>query len=72
MKEKVMSLAKEICKGVEHSMYRGLNKAGLARELMDLANIPQDAKISEISRLCDDQVVSQQIKFIYYRRFAAN
>lgn len=56
MKEKVMPLVKEICKG-ERTICRGLDKPDLARELMNLANIPQNAQISEISRLWDDQVI---------------
>lgn len=72
MKEKVMSLVKEICKG-ERTICRGLDKSDLARELMNLANIPQDAKISEISRLWDNQVIILFLlpgKDNYYSLFA--
>lgn len=41
MKEKVMSLVKEIDDGKSISC-RGLDKAYLARKLMNLANIPQN------------------------------
>lgn len=47
MNEKIMNLVNAIC-NMESTNCRALNKSHLARELMDIAGIPNDAKIHEI------------------------
>ena len=54
--EKFMPLVREIC-NMQATDCRSLNKAKLARELMDLINIPQNAEIYEIPLDWDDEVV---------------
>lgn len=56
MKNKVMAIVKKICNTASTSC-RGLNHSNLARELMNLANIPQNADIQEIPLSEDDQVI---------------
>lgn len=56
MKDKVMQLVKEIC-NTESTNCRSLNKTKLARQLMDIANVPQNAEIQEIPLDWNDQVV---------------
>lgn len=51
--EKFMPLVKEIC-NMEATDCRSLNKSKLARELMNLVNIPQNAEIYEIPLDWDD------------------
>ena len=72
MQDKVMSIVKEIC-NTESTDCRSLNKANLARQLLDIANVPQDANIQEIPLDWDNQV---EIFFLmpndtnYYNLFA--
>lgn len=72
MKDKVLNLVSEICNEVSTDC-RGINKSELARDLMDLANIPGAAEIREIPLDWDNQVV---ILFVvpnddnYYSLFA--
>lgn len=47
MKNKVMAIVEKIC-NTESISCRGLDKSNFARELMNLANIPQNADIQEI------------------------
>lgn len=54
--QKVMQLVNEIC-NVKATDCRSLNKAKLARQLMDIANIPKEAEIQEIPLDWDNQVV---------------
>lgn len=56
MQNKVMPIVKEIC-STESTNCRSLNKTKLARQLLNLANVPQDAEIQEIPLDWDDQVV---------------
>lgn len=56
MQDKVMRLVKEIC-NTESLNCRSLNKIELARQLMNIANIPQNAEIQEIPLDWDEQVV---------------
>ena len=56
MEEKVMQIVKEIC-NTESTNCRSLNKKELARQLLDIANVPQNAEIQEIPLDWDDQVV---------------
>lgn len=51
-----MPLVREIC-SIAPTDCRSLNKAHLARQLMDLVNIPQEAEIYEIPLDWDDEVV---------------
>ena len=51
-----MPIVKEIC-SITPTDCRSLNKAHLARQLMDLVNIPQNAEIYEIPLDWDDEVV---------------
>ena len=55
-KLKFMLLVKEVC-NMEATDCRSLNKSKLARELMNLVNIPQNAEIYEIPLDWDDEVV---------------
>lgn len=55
MQDKVMHLVKEIC-NTESANCRSLNKKELARQLMDIANIPQNAEVQEIPLDWDNQV----------------
>lgn len=72
MQEKIMELVKEIC-NMESTNCRSLNKADLARKLMDLAHIPQEAEVQEIPLDWGNQV---EILFLmpddnnYYSLFA--
>lgn len=56
MEEKVKSLIKEICMG-ECTVCRGLEKAVLARKLMNFAHVPQNARIWEMTARRDNQVL---------------
>ena len=56
MQDKIMELVREIC-NTQSTDCRSLNKASLARELMDIANVPQNAEIQEIPLDRDNQVV---------------
>lgn len=56
MKNKVMQFVEKIC-NMESVGCRSLNKSSLARELMDMANIPQNADIQEIPLDWNNQVV---------------
>lgn len=53
--EEFMPIVKEIC-SITPTDCRSLNKAHLARQLMDLLNIPQNAEIYEIPLDWDDEV----------------
>lgn len=55
MQDKVMQIVKEIC-NTESTNCRSLNKKQLARQLMDIANIPQEADIQEIPLDWNNQV----------------
>lgn len=55
-KEKVMNLVLKIC-DTEKSDCRSLNKKDLARELLNLANVPDSASIEEIPLDWGNQVV---------------
>lgn len=72
MENKVMQLVKQIC-NVESTDCRSLNKKDLVRELMNLANVPQDADIQEVPVDWDNMV---EISFLipddnnYYNLFA--
>jgi len=52
----VMELVKQICE-TESTNCRSLNKSDLARKLMNIANIPQNADIQEIPLDANNQVV---------------
>ena len=54
--EEFMPIVKEICSSTPTDC-RSLNKSKLARELMNLVNIPQNAEIYEIPLDWDDEVV---------------
>lgn len=56
MQNRVMELVKTIC-NMESTDCRSFNKQDLARELMDLANVPKDADIQEIPLDWNNQVV---------------
>lgn len=47
-KEEVISIVKKMCT-MESTNCRGLNKSDLARELMDIVHVPENANIQEIS-----------------------
>lgn len=72
MKDKVLKLVSAICNEVSTDC-RGINKSELARDLMDLANIPETAEVREIPVDWENQVV---ILFVvpnddnYYSLFA--
>lgn len=55
MENKVMSIMKRIC-NTESTSCRGLDQSELARELMNLANIPYNANIQEIPVNWDNMV----------------
>lgn len=55
MQNKIMELVDKIC-AMESTNCRSLNKSGLARKLMDFAEIPMDAIIHEIPLDWDRQV----------------
>lgn len=55
MKNKVMAIVERICNAKSISC-RGLDQSSFARELMNLANIPQNAEIQEIPVNWDNQV----------------
>ena len=55
-KEEIMNLVSKIC-GTEKSDCRSLNKKDLARELLNLANVPDSASIEEIPLDWGNQVV---------------
>ena len=55
MKNKVMNLVNTIC-NLKSADCRSLNKADIARELMNLANIPENAMIQEIPLDWNSQV----------------
>lgn len=72
MRDKVMSLVRKIC-SMEPTNCRSLNKSSLARELLDIANVPQNAEIQEIPLDWNDQVVILFLipgDVIYYSLFA--
>lgn len=50
-----MKIVKKIC-NAESTDCRSLNKCDLARKLMDIVNIPDDAEITEIPLDWDNQV----------------
>lgn len=50
-----MKIVEKIC-SIESTDCRSLNKSELARKLMDMVNIPQNAKIQEIPLDWNDQV----------------
>lgn len=54
--EEFMPIVKEIC-SITPTDCRSLNKSKLARELMNLVNIPQNAETYEIPLDWDDEVV---------------
>ncbi len=56
MKDKVLKLVSAICNEVSRDC-RSLNKAGIARNLMDIANIPETAEVREIPVDWENQVV---------------
>lgn len=72
MKDRIMTIVEQIC-NTESTNCRSLNKADLARQLLDIANVPQDADIREIPLDWDNQV---EILFLvpndtnYYSLFA--
>lgn len=55
MKMDSMKIVKEIC-SIESTNCRSLNKSEVARKLMDMIDIPQNAKIQEIPLDWNDQV----------------
>ena len=55
-KEEIMNLVSKIC-GTEKSDCRSINKKNLARELLNLANVPDSASIEEIPLDWGNQVV---------------
>lgn len=55
MKNKVMAIVEKIC-NAESVSCRGLDQSGLARELMNLANVPRNADIQEIPVNWDNMV----------------
>ena len=55
MKNKILALVKKIC--TNNSDCRGLNNKEMARELMNIANIPGNAEIEEIPLNWNNQVV---------------
>lgn len=55
MKNKILELVKKIC--TNNSDCRGLDKKDMARELMNIANIPENAEIEEIPLNWNNQVV---------------
>lgn len=72
MENKVMQLVKQIC-NVESTNCKSLNKKDLVRELMNLANVPQNADIQEVPVDWDNMV---EVLFLlpddnnYYNLFA--
>ena len=56
MKDKVMCLVSQICDAPSTDC-RSLNKSALAREILNLANVPQNANIQEIPLDWNNQVV---------------
>lgn len=56
MQNRIMQLVRQIC-NTKSEDCRSLNKAKLAREILNLADIPQDAEIQEIPLDWDNQVV---------------
>ena len=56
MQLEIMHLVEEIC-NMKSTNCRSLNKSNLARELMDFADIPQNAEIQEIPLDWNNQVV---------------
>lgn len=72
MRDKVMSLVRKIC-SMEQTNCRSLNKSSLARELLNIANVPQNAEIQEIPLDWNNQVVILFLipgDVIYYSLFA--
>lgn len=55
MQNEVMAIIEKIC-NTESVSCRGLNKSGLARDLLNLANVPQNADIQEIPVDWDNMV----------------
>ena len=67
-----MQLVREIC-NTPSTNCRSLNKSSLARELLNIANVPQNAKIQEIPLDWNNQVVILFLipdDVIYYSLFA--
>ena len=56
MRDKVMRLVGEIC-NMESTNCRSLNKAALARKLLNMANVPKNANIQEIPLDWNNQVI---------------
>lgn len=56
MQNKVLQLVKEIC-DKESTNCRSLNKIELARQLLDIANVPSNAEVQEIPLDWDEQVI---------------
>lgn len=55
MKNEILALVEKIC--TNNSDCRGLNNKEIARELMNIANIPENAEIEEIPLNWNNQVV---------------
>lgn len=55
-RDEIMHLVREICH-MKSTGCRSLNKAEVARQLMDIAHIPKDAEIQEIPLDWGNQVV---------------
>lgn len=55
MKDKIMELVEEICT-MPSLNCRALNKSGVARKLLDIASVPNNAEIQEIPLDIDNQV----------------
>lgn len=74
MEDKIMQLVNNIC-NMQSTDCRSLNKSQLAKELMNIANIPKEADIQEIPLCENNQVV---VLFLipndinYYSLFAGN
>lgn len=56
MQKQILNIVSEICNAKSTDCH-SLNKSKLARELMDIANIPQNAEIQEIPLDWGNQVV---------------
>lgn len=56
MRDKVMRLVSEIC-DMKSTNCRSLNKAVIARKLLNMANVPKNANIQEIPLDWNNQVV---------------
>ena len=56
MREKVLDIVSKICE-MKSTDCRGLNKRDLAKKLLNLANVPENAEIEEIPLDWNNQVV---------------